>query len=247
MERYGITIDQMGQKFAQQELDKQAMQLYEDYQLLTGAGADTALVNEKMAGAINEYVQTSIRAGTVIPESMRPILESLLEQGLLTDEAGNKLETLDGITFGESTTAMEDLVKAVQDLVDALRQAFELSGNLNNSLGNTPKPGGGGPKGPTDDDWPPKAAGDWFPYQPGGYRVTVGEAGNEAVLNEPQIQKLVAQAVNMAVAANGGSYQGGGGGGDVYIDGRVAGKLLVTNGTRRRRVKVSAGGIRGRA
>jgi hypothetical protein len=53
----------------------------------------------------------------------------------------------------------------------------------------------------------------------------------------------------MAMAEMGGSFYPGreaGGVGDVYIDGRVAGKLIVGKGTRRRQSKVSAGGVRGR-
>lgn len=176
MEKYGITIDQMGEKFAKQELDKQAGQLYQEYTLLTEAGADVALVNEKMADNINKYLQTALRAGVTIPESMKPILQALVDQGLLVDEAGQKFETLDGVTFGESTSAMEDLVAVVRDLVEALRDAFNLSSNLNTSLENTPLPNGGNiPKPPPGDDG--FAEGGYVPPVPGGRRVTVGEGG----------------------------------------------------------------------
>jgi hypothetical protein len=122
MEKYGISVSEMGQKWAQQELDKKMGDLFQDYELLTAAGADQVLVIEKMGPALNEYVQESLKAKTSIPENMRPILEAMAKQGLLTDEAGNKLADLSGISFSESLTEqVRDIVSAVRDLVNALK------------------------------------------------------------------------------------------------------------------------------
>lgn len=203
MDKYGISIDQMGTAFSQLQLDKQFGELFEAYSLLTAAGADVALVNEKMAADVNAYIQTSIRAGAEIPEAMRPILESMLAQGLLTDEAGNKLSDLSGITFAESITdSVNRITDAIMSLVDALNQGINSASGLGNVLGNirTIGPSGGQFIDPTPK---PTAGGGWFPYRPGGYVRQIGEAGNEAVLNERQILKLVEMG-----AARGGA-QGG--------------------------------------
>ena len=121
VERYGFTIEELGPKFRQQELDKQAAQLLQDYQLLIASGIENVTVLERMAPAMNEYVNTVIAAGTAIPENMRPALQKMAEMGLLTDEAGNKMENLDGLQFTESLTeGLSRAIDAINRLVAAL-------------------------------------------------------------------------------------------------------------------------------
>ena len=120
MERYGIEASQLGPQAAQHFLDQDAGQLLKDFELLKAAGVDLTVIIEKMGPALNEYVQASMAAGTKIPEAMRPVIEQMLEAGLLTDEAGNKLETLDGVTFGETTSAFDQLIAKITELVNAL-------------------------------------------------------------------------------------------------------------------------------
>jgi hypothetical protein len=119
MERYGITVDEMGPKFAQQELDKQALQLWQDYQLLTIAGGDHNAMLSKMAPAMNDYIQTALKAGSTIPDNLRPIIEQMISLGLLTDESGAAFGSLEeaGINFGKS---LEDSMKAVVDQIKLL-------------------------------------------------------------------------------------------------------------------------------
>lgn len=119
--RYNLTVEELGPTWGRQRLDEQAMQLYEDYQLLTAAGANHEAVLKKMAPAFSEYVQTAMRAGISIPENMRPILEQLLKMGLLTDENGEALKDLNGITFSqELSKQFEALILKVGELVDVL-------------------------------------------------------------------------------------------------------------------------------
>jgi hypothetical protein len=125
MEKYGLTISEMGPKFAQQQLDEQVGQLIKDYEVLRASGADMNAVTAKMGPAMNEYVQQAVAAGIAIPENMRGPLQKMAEMGLLTDEAGNKMENLDGLNFTESLTdgltravdAMELLVKSIGQLL----------------------------------------------------------------------------------------------------------------------------------
>jgi hypothetical protein len=125
---------------------------------------------------------------------------------------------------------MEDLVKAVQDLVDALRQAFELSGNLNQSIQNGPKPGGGNIPKP-----PPEYAGGGMVTEWGQSAILHGTPSSpEYVLPKEQLVGIVADAIRMAGAANGGSYQGGGTTVVMnHIDGRMIGKSVGKSARRR--------------
>ena len=204
MEKYGITIDQMGESFAQLQLDQTFGQLFEAYQLLAAGGADVALINEKMAADFIDYVQQSIRAGTEIPAAMRPILEAMERQGLLTDANGEKLVDLEDVTWAETMTeAVDRIVDSVRDLVEALSRALSNAGSLGGVLGDIRV---GNPTGPAEGYegkgtipiTPPAQHGMWIPGRSGGWMVPAGEAGDEALLNKPQIQQLAAMGAEMA-------------------------------------------------
>lgn len=249
MEKYGITIDQMGESFAQLQLDKQFGELYESYNLLTQAGADVSVVNEKMAADINAYIQNSIKAGTEIPMAMKPILESLIQQGLLFDAAGNQITDIGQLDFAETVTQqVQAIVDAVEQLVDALKAALGLGGELGGMFGNITggTSGGTAPYGGKGSipGLPKTATGGWFQQIPGGHARIIAEEGNEAVLNEPQLQQLVRMAVVQAAAEMGGSYRPGGDrGGEaihttVMLDGRPIAKS-VGKATRRGQVRIN--------
>lgn len=135
VEKYGFTIEQLGPKFAAQRLHEQAGVLLQDYSVLTAAGVAHVDVIKKMAPALNEYVSASLKAGTAIPEQMRPILQSLADQGLLVDENGEKLTDLSKLTFAETLDAkFQTLIKSISDLVAAIERG------LNPALNNIPHP-----------------------------------------------------------------------------------------------------------
>jgi len=133
IEKYGFSIEQIGPKLQQQKLDAQAKELIEDWRVLVGAGIDLTVVNEQMSAAINEYVQTAVRLGTEVPAAMRPMLQKLLEQGLLTDEAGNAITDLEeaGITFAETMTeGFDRVVVKLDELIAKLIAAGTAIGDL---------------------------------------------------------------------------------------------------------------------
>lgn len=189
IERYGFTIDELGPRLSQQRLDEQFGQLYQDFQLLNQAGVDQGAIFEKMGPSVNAYIAAVKQAGGTIPEAMRPILQQFLDAGQLTDEFGNKLESLDGLSFSETLTEqVQKIVSAVQDLVDALKQAangFDLLGNVKvvepgNFGGYTPKPLTG----------PPQAEGGYTPFTPGGVMRLWGEKEAEYAIPESKMGKV---------------------------------------------------------
>ena len=123
IERYGFTIEELGPKWQQQRLDEMAGQLLTDFELLIASGIELAVVLEKMGPAFNEYVQKSIKAGRAIPEAMRPIIEDMIEQGLLLDENGVAYESLEatGLTFTESLSeGLQRVIDKLDELINAL-------------------------------------------------------------------------------------------------------------------------------
>lgn len=128
IERYGFAFEQLGPKFQKQKLDEQARELIEDWRVLVGSGIDLGLVNDKMSESINEYLQTALRVGAEVPGAMRPILQKMLEQGVLTDEAGNAITDLEGagIHFAETMTqGFDRVVDRLNELIKRLGLAGE--------------------------------------------------------------------------------------------------------------------------
>jgi TP901 family phage tail tape measure protein len=125
MERWGLTVEQMGPKFASQKLSEQAVSLFKDWEVLRVSGADMLAVSEKMGPAIQDWYNQAIATGAAIPEAMRPAVEKWMEMGLLTDANGEKLKSLDGINF-------------TQTLEEGLRQTLILLQDLIRTLGGVP-------------------------------------------------------------------------------------------------------------
>jgi gas vesicle protein len=139
VQKYGLTIEDLGPAWARQELDTRAAGILESYKLLEAKGADMHAVLAKMGPDVNDYVQQSIRAGTAIPEAMRPIIEQLIQSGQLLDENGEAYGSLEdaGVTFADSMTdtfksmneAMWELVRVMGGEVPAaIRRAGEAAG-----------------------------------------------------------------------------------------------------------------------
>lgn len=125
--RYGFTIEELGPKFAAQQLDKQAQGLYQDFKVLTGAGIDIDTVLGKMGVSINDFVHSALKTGTEIPAALAPVLQRMVELGQLTDENGNIITDLDkaGIHFSETMTqGFDKIVDAVAKLTDAITRGL---------------------------------------------------------------------------------------------------------------------------
>ncbi len=123
MQRYGLTVEEMGPAFARQKLDEQAAQLIQDYRVLQASGADMNAVLGKMAPNVSAFVQESIKAGQAIPMAMKPMVDQLIASGQLLDENGEAFASAEaaGITFSETLT--EGLTRAV-DAIEALVAAL---------------------------------------------------------------------------------------------------------------------------
>jgi hypothetical protein len=130
LSRYKFTTEQLGPALRAQKLDEQSQQLYKDWQVLTQAGIDVSAVTQQMSTDIEDYITTAIKTGTEVPEAMKPMLQSMIDQGLLTDLAGNKITDLasSGISFATTMTqGFKDIVTSVKELTDVLRRGLGLA------------------------------------------------------------------------------------------------------------------------
>jgi hypothetical protein len=127
MDRYGISVDELGPKFKQLAQNDWADQISTDFAILTEAGmaSDAALV--KMKDDINAFIQRSIKMGTEVPLSMAPMLQQMIDLGLLTDENGDAITSLEdaGISFSKTMTqAFEGLNDTLDRLPERIAAAL---------------------------------------------------------------------------------------------------------------------------
>ena len=128
--KYGFTLEELGPKFAAAELDKKAQELFKDFKVLTAAGIDVEMVIGKMGGAINDFVQQSIAMGVDVPNAMRPMIEKMIELGLLTDANGNIIASLEesGINFAMSMSeGFRSLIDEVRRLTEAIARGLGIA------------------------------------------------------------------------------------------------------------------------
>jgi hypothetical protein len=133
--KYGFTLEELGPALQKQELGKQAEQIYQDFQVLTAGGLDHVAVLTRMADGVNEYIKNASVMGLEVPAQMEPLLQQMIDLGLLTDKDGNKIEDLAGagVTFSTTMTAG---FKSVVDAVEKLAAA--ISGKLGTALASIP-------------------------------------------------------------------------------------------------------------
>lgn len=143
IDKYGFSIDELGPKFQQQKLDEMAGALLQDYKLLTASGIEQNTVLAKMGPAFQDYVNTALKAGAALPETMRPIIEQLIQSGQLLDENGNAFTSLEqsGISFTQTLSeGLQSLISKIDELVRALTGAGSAAGRISipngGSLGN---------------------------------------------------------------------------------------------------------------
>jgi methyl-accepting chemotaxis protein len=119
---YGISLEQLGPKFQQANLDKLAAQYAKDFELLSTAGADVNGLLVGMQDEVQGLLDQAFKFGGQIPDAMKPLLDAMVASGLLVDENGQKLKDLSGIDFKKSPLqdSFEKLDKTIQDLIATL-------------------------------------------------------------------------------------------------------------------------------
>jgi hypothetical protein len=99
LSEFGFTWEDLDQKVKQSTIDAQMESLVKKQTALVGAGIDWTRVVDAMAPAYSSLVQTALRTGTVLGDSIKPMIDHLMEVGLLLDDAGNKITDLGGLQW----------------------------------------------------------------------------------------------------------------------------------------------------
>lgn len=250
MQNVGLTADDMNGKFKQMKDEETARTLAQEWKDLAPYVGDVNVLAAKFGDQIEGMVKDSLDAGVAIPESMKPIIQSLMDQGKLVDDNGDKITDMSKLTFEQDP---------LQQAFDALNKTLEdLDGWLKNKLPKDLSDLGDTTVSPTvdvgikyhADNSPPDlnvsggvtdgqdtvhmASGGYVPPQPGGTRALLAEGGEG---------EYVIPASKMGAAAAALSP-----GGDTHIYLQIGDKLLdpiiiksVNTGLAQRRIQVPAG------
>jgi hypothetical protein len=111
--QYGISLEALGPQFQQSKLNELAVQYAADFDFLIENGADMNGVLRDMADEAQGVVDTALQFGTTVPENMRPMLQSLVDMGLLTDANGDALEDLSQFEFGPKLESPFDRIATI--------------------------------------------------------------------------------------------------------------------------------------
>jgi hypothetical protein len=148
VEKYGLTLADLGPKFAQGRIVERSKELLNEWRVLEDAGADMTAVASKMAPEVGKFIEEAIRSGTTVPKELEPIIAAMLETGQLTDAAGEKFTDMSQIPFAKDVNASllavaEKLDIVVSKLADGLAGAFDaaaaageaMAGRVNRAIG----------------------------------------------------------------------------------------------------------------
>lgn len=126
LERYGINLDAAGQKVNQLALTDAATKILNDWELIEAAEIDATAALTGMADEISAVVDRALDFGLSVPKNMQPMIESLLQQGLLLDENGERITDISGLRWGEAVKTQADIIEdAILSLKDTLNEFID--------------------------------------------------------------------------------------------------------------------------
>jgi TP901 family phage tail tape measure protein len=116
----GVDLNSLGSQFQSAKLSDIALGYARDLQAFADIGADIPGVLAGMADELSSLYQQAKKNGVALPDTLKPYMDTLVAMGLLVDENGEKVETLNEVTF----TKIED--QALQAVVDVLKEIRDL-------------------------------------------------------------------------------------------------------------------------
>ena len=144
-EKYGIELSKLGPAFDDARLRRAAIALARDWDILTKGGTDVQVVIDGMSDEVQELVNDALHAGRQIPANLRPVLDQMIQAGVLTDLEGEKLTDLSQLDFATPITQkFDELIAKISEMIDKLagptNSATEATAQLTQDLNNLPDP-----------------------------------------------------------------------------------------------------------
>lgn len=201
IEKYGIDVNAAGKAIQQLRLDDASKSIINDWETWQRAGGEMGIVAQGMAKEVNRIVQESAKFGTTIPANMQPVIQKLIDMGLLVDKDGKLIKDMSNIKFGDPIKSEADIIKdAIMALTDKLNTFIDRLAVLMGikvdipvtmdlpkvpELPDLPQPGGGGsgPRGGGEGPILNALGGDYWVTKPTLF--IAGEAGPERATFTP--------------------------------------------------------------
>lgn len=147
IERWGFSFEELGTKVQHSRLTELGKSLQQDFEDLMWIGVDTNAVLERMSAATSEFLHKAVATGFEVSASMRPMIEQMFDMGLLTDAAGERLQSLDDIPFAETfSQSIDRVILKFDELIDKITRGV---GGALSGLGGVNIPIGGGGQPPS--------------------------------------------------------------------------------------------------
>jgi hypothetical protein len=114
----GLSLDDMNGKFKQGADEDSARTIAAQWAELAPYVNDVNVLADKYLDSLETMVKDQEANGTLIPESMKPILQSLIDQGKLLDDNGDKITDMSTLNFEEDPLqkSLDTLNKTMEDL-----------------------------------------------------------------------------------------------------------------------------------
>jgi hypothetical protein len=200
--RYGKTLEDLGPKVKQLQINETAQQIVKDFDILMRATEDLGLVMSIQRDKVQGLVTEALQLGLSLPSSMKPLIQNMIDAGLLTDEFGQKLMDVGRLTFVDTLQDKIDrLIGKLGELVDALLGVGRAADSI----------GGAGAVADAFDSGASTAArggvvgmGRILPFARGGLVKPIGTDSVPALLTPGEIVLNAAQQRGVARAIRGG-------------------------------------------
>ncbi len=139
-ERYGITLDQLGGKVKQLEITDLAAQYVADWDILSAATDDWALLIDKMGPKVQSLVLDAMKYGSELPSSMKPMIQAFIDAHKLVDANGVALTDLSQLNWATPIEEMfETLIGKLDEFIDKLLtlDGMNISPNITPNYGSS--------------------------------------------------------------------------------------------------------------
>ena len=133
VERYGGNIEKLPGSFQGARMHDQWQTIIDDMDTFDKAGVSAGDALGLTGTKIDDLVNQSIKFGTEIPANAKPWIQSLIDQGKLLDDNGDKITDMSKLTFGK------DLQTSIQDLIDKIGDLIKKFDDVPGAIDKIPK------------------------------------------------------------------------------------------------------------
>lgn len=117
-DKYGITLQQLGPKFEQADLNSKAQDLWRTFNELVDAGADYNGVLQGMKPHIEDLVSAAMTFGGTVPQQFQPWVQQLIDAGEYIDDNHDGINDLTQVKF--ANTPLDDGIGKLNKAIDHL-------------------------------------------------------------------------------------------------------------------------------